>query len=151
MTMITSGRSSTPKVEMLEMSYLSIHQDKDKLPEIKKPLEVVREETEHKVTPHDQSLPSFYSRDLNQAAFWQPQFQFSGSMSKKGEEKKGEQGARVDDSKPMAPEYEQKDNTDSTINSSARWMGQTPSNPSSQRYSNPWPSPGPSNARFGKP
>lgn len=153
MTTITSGRSSTPKVEMLEMSHLSIHQDKDKLPESKKPVEIVREEMEHKSTPHDRSLASLYSCDLNQPTFWQPQFQFGGGVSKKGEELKGDQGTRVDEAKPIPPDYEQKVSTDSTMNSTARWMGQMPSIKSSQRYPNPWPfnAPGPSNTGFGNP
>ncbi|ONK59877.1 uncharacterized protein A4U43_C08F11880 [Asparagus officinalis] len=52
MTSITSGRSSTPKVEVPE----------DKPPELKK--SEVREE-------NDRSLASLYTRDLNKAAFWQ--------------------------------------------------------------------------------
>jgi len=163
MTLISSGRSSTPKVEMLEMSHLSIHQDKDKLPEIKpsKASDVVeidhqvkvREEMEHKSSPHDRSLASLYTRDLNHAAFWQPKFQFGGSTSKQGEkDHKGDQGMRVDEAKHMRSDCEQKVNIDSTANNTARWMGQTPIS-SSQRYPNPWQFDvsGPSNARFGKP
>ena len=73
----------------------SIH-SKDKLAETKpsKASDVVeidhqvkvRDEMEHKSIPHDRSLASLHTRDLNHAAFWQPKFHFGGGVSKQGEE-----------------------------------------------------------------
>ncbi|RWW24569.1 hypothetical protein GW17_00011143 [Ensete ventricosum] len=84
MTTITSGRSSTSKLDVVDLYHLNANHDKDKHPETVKPSKafdsvecsqtVTMKETEKKRSnSHVRSLTSFDSQDLNLGAFCQPQ------------------------------------------------------------------------------
>ncbi|KAJ6801932.1 uncharacterized protein M6B38_192675 [Iris pallida] len=153
MTAISTGRSSTPKVD-IEIPQPNIHQDKEKVSESKKPaldvMEIdhqvkVREEVEYKISPHDPSHAPLYTCDLNQTAFWQPQFSFGATTSNPGQDQKFDQGMRIDEAKSTQSDRDQVVATDLQ-----------PSN-STQRSSNhsnasPWQfsMSGPSNPRSSK-
>lgn len=93
MTAISSGRSSTPKVDVVDLLHLNTCQDKDKHPEVIKsskasgvleidPSVIVEVEKNnlhgHLLTPND-------VQDLNQAALWLPQAPFGMTLSKTDE------------------------------------------------------------------
>ncbi|XP_038983344.1 plant-specific TFIIB-related protein 1-like [Phoenix dactylifera] len=151
MTAISSGRSSTPKVDVVDLLHLNTYQDKDKHPEVIKarkasavleidPPVIVKEEVEKKSNSHGHSLTPFDVHDLNQAAFWQPQAPFGMPVSKADGEKnqKADKGMNVSDTKPPLSQCEPQVHRDLKISNPAVWMGQTPAISSSKKYSNPW-------------
>ncbi|KAG1342153.1 plant-specific TFIIB-related protein 1 [Cocos nucifera] len=113
MTAISSGRSSTPKID---------------------------EEVEKKSNLHGHSLTPFNVQDRNEAAFWQPQAPFGMPVSKADEEKdqKADKGMNVGNTRSPPSDCEPQVNRDLKIGNPARWMGQTPAISSSKKYLNPW-------------
>ncbi|XP_010905668.1 plant-specific TFIIB-related protein 1 [Elaeis guineensis] len=151
MTAISSGRSSTPKVDVVDLLHLNTCQDKDKHPEVIKsskasdvleidPPVIVKEEVEKKSNLHGRLLTPFDVQDLNQAAFWQPQAPFGMPVSKADEEKdqKADKGMNVGNTSSLLSDCEPQVNGDLKIGNPARWMGQTPAISSSKNYLNPW-------------
>ncbi|URE06306.1 Transcription factor TFIIB repeat [Musa troglodytarum] len=150
MTTITSGRSSTSKVDVVDLYHLNANHDKDKHPETVKPSKafdsmecsrtVTMKETEKKNNSHVCSLTSFDSRDLNQGAFCQPQQVPFGMFSCKLEtekDRKNDQGIiNLNETESSLLEYE--GSKDLKICDSAPQMAQTSVTSSSKRYTSPW-------------
>ncbi|WOL18615.1 plant-specific TFIIB-related protein 1 isoform X1 [Canna indica] len=149
MTIITSGRSSTNKVDMVDLYHLNTHHDKDKHAEAIKSNKAsdslectvtVKEEADRKGNTHARSLMASDSRDLNQGAFCQPQVQYGMTQCKMEIEKdrKADQGIiNLNETESSLSEHE-KINKDLNISDTSRWMDQTPAPTSSKGYTGLW-------------
>ncbi|RZS13640.1 hypothetical protein BHM03_00045249 [Ensete ventricosum] len=150
MTTITSGRSSTSKVDVVDLYHLNANHDKNKHPETVKPSKafdstecsqtVTMKETEKRSNSHVRSLTSFDSQNLNQGAFCQPQQVPFGMFSCKLETEKDRKGDQciinLNETESILLEYE--GSKDLKICDSAPQMTQTSGHSSSKRYTSPW-------------
>ncbi|PKU87089.1 plant-specific TFIIB-related protein 1 [Dendrobium catenatum] len=137
MTAITSCRSSAAKADLMEISNLPIHQEKDKHQEAKKPGKATdaQDIDFHQAKPKDADLKntarsnsraSFATnRDLYQGGFWHRQFPFgTSSMRTSGEkDQKGDQVMITNETKCSPSNSELRVDKEAAASSASRSMG----------------------------
>ncbi|KAI0493146.1 hypothetical protein KFK09_027422 [Dendrobium nobile] len=149
MTAITSCRSSAAKADLMEISNLPIHQEKDKHQEAKKPGKATdaQDIDFHQAKPKDADLKntarsnsraSFATnRELYQGGFWHRQFPFgTSSMRTSGEkDQKGDQVIITNETKCSPSNSELRVDKEAAASSASRSMGHG-SNTSTQQAAN---------------